>query len=710
MTQSQVVGHDVARLVRDAQAGGAGALDELVAAHLPLVYNVIGRALGGHPDVDDVVQETMLRAIHALPSLREPERYRSWLVTIAYRQIQLHLRSRSAARLRRAAEPADLPDPEGDFAERATAELVVAEQRRELVRAVHWLDDADRTLLGLWWQETAGELTRGELAAALRVPPRHAAVRVQRMKAQLDAARGIVRALGARPRCPELSSRLRRWNGAADPLWRKRLVRHVRECPRCGPRGRGLIAPEELLLGVAALPVPVALLAGLKAGLIAKTGAAAGASVLGQLQAFLHHKALAVGTVATLAVGGGMVYAVHRTELPPGGAGSGIALPTLTTRPLAPPTLRPAVPAPPTPGATTAAPAATGLGVRRADIYVAPGGRDSGDGSLRRPYATLQRAVAAIRPGQTIALRGGTYRPAAGITITTSGTAARRITLSNYRDERPVIDAAGIPADQWAITQRTAYWTVQGLEVRGSRSHAYVCRGCRDTVLRRLWLHDNVRSGLMLRDPGTIGNQVLDSDFTDNRDPAGAAGVGIGLGVQFGAGAGNVIRGVRAAGNGSTGIDLGSFADPVTVEYTWSYGNGASGFALGGGDPPATAAHRLRHCAAWDNAGHGFTDERNPAALELTNSTAFRNRGTGFAMPDAAAVLRADVAVDNAAPQGLSPSARASRTSWQQDGWDAASFRSTDPATAQGPRTAAGTLPGTDFLATGNGMGASMAG
>jgi RNA polymerase sigma factor (sigma-70 family) len=710
VTQSQTVSRDVTRLVRDAQAGTASALDDLVAEHLPLVYNIVGRALSGHPDVDDVVQETMLRSIHALPTLREPDRYRSWLVAIAYRQIQAHLRSRAVTRMRRAAEPADLPDPEGDFAERTTAELVVADQRRELVEAVHWLDDADRTLLGLWWQESAGELTRGELASALQVKPKHAAVRVQRMKAQLDAARGVVRALRARPRCTELSSQLRRWDGAADPLWRKRLVRHVRECPTCGPRGQGLVAPEELLLGFAALPVPVLLLAGLNSGLVAQTGLSAGTSVLAHLQAFLHHKALAAGTAATIAVGGGLAYAVYQTDTPPSGAGSGIAAPELTTRPLTPETARPAASAPAAPSRAPTARPATGLGVQRADIYVAPDGNDSGDGSLRRPYATVQQAVAAVRPGQTIALRGGTYRPAAGITITTSGTAAERIVLSNYRNERPVIDAAGLPADEWAITQQTAYWTVQGLEVRGSKSHAYVCRACRDNVFRRLSLHDNVRSGMMLRDPGTTRNQVLDSDFYANRDPSGGNRVGIGLGVQFGAGAGNVIRGNRAFANGSTGIDLGSFGSPVTVEYTWSYDNGAGGFALGGGDPPVPAAHRLRHAAAWDNAGHGFTGEGNTAVLELSNNTAFRNRGTGFALPDSAAVLRANVAIDNAGPERLSPAAKADRNSWQQDGWNAARFRSTDPAGAEGARTAAGRLPGTGFIKTGNGVGASMAG
>ncbi|WP_169789846.1 hypothetical protein [Actinoplanes subtropicus] len=73
--------------------------------------------------------------------------------------------------------------------------IVVAGQRRELVEAARWLDAGDRRLLALWWQEASGEL-----ADALRVQPKHAAVRVQRMKAQLDVARGVVRALRARPR------------------------------------------------------------------------------------------------------------------------------------------------------------------------------------------------------------------------------------------------------------------------------------------------------------------------------------------------------------------------------------------------------------------------------------------------------------------------------------------------------------------------------
>jgi hypothetical protein len=341
--------------------------------------------------------------------------------------------------------------------------------------------------------------------------------------------------------------------------------------------------------------------------------------------------------------------------------------------------------------------------VQRADIFVAPGGSDDGDGSAAHPYATLSKAVAEVKPGQTIALRGGTYRPTSPISITTSGTAGKPIVLSGYRDERPVIDASGIPADQWAITQQASWWTVQGLEVTKARSHAYVCRACTNTVFRHLSMHGNARSGLLLRDQGTAGNQVLDSDFYDNRDPA-STDSGTGLGIQFGAGEGNLVRGNRAWGNATVGFDLGGFASPVTLEYNWAYRNDQNGFALAGGRPAVAPAHSLRHNAAWDNGGHGFTDDGGGGAVELTNNTAYANGGAGFAFPNGSPLLRSDVAVGNQTPAALSATARVSRNDWE------ATFRSTDPSEAEGERRSDGSLPHTAFLATGNGVGASMGG
>ncbi|ANP52541.1 RNA polymerase sigma factor (sigma-70 family) [Streptomyces griseochromogenes] len=251
---------DSVALVNAARAGDPGAQDALVSAYLPLVYNIVGRALNGSVDVDDVVQDTMLRALDALDGLRTPESFRSWLVAIAMNQVRAHWQDRqlTAAAVEEAEE---LADPGADFVDLTMVRLQLSGQRRETASATRWLEPDDRGLLSLWWLECAGELTRGEVAAALELSPQHTAVRVQRMKAQLEAARVVVRALDAQPPCEELRGVLASWDGRPSALWRKRIARHARDCVRCSGLWSGLMPAEGLLAGLALIPVSAALLA-----------------------------------------------------------------------------------------------------------------------------------------------------------------------------------------------------------------------------------------------------------------------------------------------------------------------------------------------------------------------------------------------------------------------------------------------------------------
>jgi RNA polymerase sigma factor (sigma-70 family) len=245
---------DEATLVAAAQAGDGRALDDLVAAHLPLVYTIVGRALGGLPDVDDVVQETMLCALRDLGTLRNPDSFRPWLVTIATRQVSTHLRRWQV--LERTTALDEMVDAEIDTEDLILLRLELSRQCRLLGRAIQWLDRDDRALLALWWLETAGLLRRSELAVELKLSTAHAAVRVQRMRNQLDLSRWIVAALQARPRCAQLTAALTGWDGVPSTLWRKRLGRHIRSCPVCLRAADGLVPPERLLVG---LPLPSAL-------------------------------------------------------------------------------------------------------------------------------------------------------------------------------------------------------------------------------------------------------------------------------------------------------------------------------------------------------------------------------------------------------------------------------------------------------------------
>ncbi|HTU76199.1 MAG TPA: sigma-70 family RNA polymerase sigma factor [Trebonia sp.] len=239
-----------------AQRGDRRALDRLVSAYLPLVYNIVGRAMSGHPDVDDVVQETMIRALRAIADLRDPRAFRSWLVAIAMRQVRDSYRSQVAQ------SPADqdtAPAAASDFEDLAIWRLGLSGQRRETAEATRWLDDEDRALLALWWQEAAGTLERADLVQALGQPAAHVAVAVSRMRERLDVSRMVVHALRQLPACPRLLGVAAGWDGQPSPLWRKRLARHVRNCPACLPGPDEMVPAERLLIGLGLVPVPALL-------------------------------------------------------------------------------------------------------------------------------------------------------------------------------------------------------------------------------------------------------------------------------------------------------------------------------------------------------------------------------------------------------------------------------------------------------------------
>lgn len=62
--------------------------------HAPYVARVVTRLLGRGDEVQDVVQETFLKALTSMHQLRDPEAARGWLATIAVRVALRSLRVR----------------------------------------------------------------------------------------------------------------------------------------------------------------------------------------------------------------------------------------------------------------------------------------------------------------------------------------------------------------------------------------------------------------------------------------------------------------------------------------------------------------------------------------------------------------------------------------------------------------------------------------
>ncbi|WP_185893633.1 RNA polymerase sigma factor, partial [Streptomyces sp. WAC08241] len=238
------------RTVEAARDGDARAVERLTAGALPLVYNVVGRAAETDLDVDDIVQDTMVAVIRALPDLRDAAKFRSWLVAIAVRQLTDARRRARSGRLTTLEHTDERHAPEPDFATLFLLRQSLSAEQRQVAAATAWLDPSHRDLLSLWWLEACGRLSRKDIAVAMNLPAAHLAVQVQRMKTQLDVARTVVRALSRVPRCAELAELAGPDDPAPSPLLRKRIARHLRSCEPCGrPAGR-LVPPERLLAGL----------------------------------------------------------------------------------------------------------------------------------------------------------------------------------------------------------------------------------------------------------------------------------------------------------------------------------------------------------------------------------------------------------------------------------------------------------------------------
>jgi len=171
---------DDASLVAAARAGDERAFAELFRRHRGAVWVVVADRVRDRHRVDDVVQETFLRALVRLGSLRDTSRFRPWLLQIA--------RNAGIDELRRQRRGAvEVIDEEAVVAARADPSEVV--ELRQLASrvgsAIGGLSPRDRRALALSADRGYGP---SDLAAALGVSPTTAKVVLHRARRRLLAA------------------------------------------------------------------------------------------------------------------------------------------------------------------------------------------------------------------------------------------------------------------------------------------------------------------------------------------------------------------------------------------------------------------------------------------------------------------------------------------------------------------------------------------
>lgn len=291
-------------------------------------------------------------------------------------------------------------------------------------------------------------------------------------------------------------------------------------------------------------------------------------------------------------------------------------------------------------------------------LYASPSGSAGAAGSAASPLG-LVAGLAALAPGDTLLLLGGTYVLREQVTVPAArdGSPDRTIRLFAAPGARPVLDFSSQPyaasGNPRGLELDGDWWHVRGLEVKGSADVGIYVAGSHITV-ENCVSRGNRDSGIQIgRSSAGVApadwpayNLILNCEAYDNHDlPPGSGENADGFACKLTSGPGNVFRGCVAHHNIDDGWDLYTKAEtgpigPVTLDQCVAYANGTltdgttnaegdrNGFKLGG--EKIAVAHTVTRCVAFGNGKNGFTWNSNPGAIRMVNNLAFDNAEGNF--------------------------------------------------------------------------------
>ena len=291
------------------------------------------------------------------------------------------------------------------------------------------------------------------------------------------------------------------------------------------------------------------------------------------------------------------------------------------------------------------------------EYYVATTGSDSNAGTLAAPFATLQKGADTAVAGDTVWIRGGTYKittpktSGAGIQLSKSGTSdTNRIKYWAYPGETPLFDFTNLTISATGYTFGiviSGNWVhLKGIEeccvpMNTSSNNGFASEGT-NNIYELLNAHNNSGSGMQIGGE----NQAINCDSHDNYDPTSAQGQGQnadGFGVHGQtSGPSTIIRGCRSWWNSDDGYDFINQEVPVTIENSWAFGNGfatygtysptsgnGNGFKMG--SSKTGIRHLVQNNVAWKNKANGFYANHSSGGNTWYNNTSFQN-GTQYNM------------------------------------------------------------------------------
>ena len=111
---SQTADTQLVELVKQARDGNRWAFDQLIDRYQGDIHRMIYYRIRAPMDAEDLTQDVFIRAYRSISRLREPERFRGWLYTIAVNRVNDYLRKKRVRSIFTSSEEGVDIQPEAD--------------------------------------------------------------------------------------------------------------------------------------------------------------------------------------------------------------------------------------------------------------------------------------------------------------------------------------------------------------------------------------------------------------------------------------------------------------------------------------------------------------------------------------------------------------------------------------------------------------------
>lgn len=211
--------------------------------------------------------------------------------------------------------------------------------------------------------------------------------------------------------------------------------------------------------------------------------------------------------------------------------------------------------------------------------YVSTTGSDSdSNGTESNPFKTIKFALDKTNPGDTVYVKGGTYKEK--ITINRAGTSGSIITLAAYGNEKPIIDGTGVylgpdGEQEKLVVIYSPYTKVKGFEIRNSFGKG-VSIEADNVTLEGNNIHDNKKYGIGVRDRANItilNNQVWNNVLQNVNGDFYQGNGGWESALSFSKSTNILIQGNSVHNNWGEGIMCWGESDGCIIRNNTSYDN-----------------------------------------------------------------------------------------------------------------------------------------